>query len=273
MTNFEKIDDYLSQRLSAEERASFEQALSGDAALRKELALQEKIVGAVRQARAAELKQMLQQVPVPSSGWSAGQVAAGVLTVAAVATGVYFYFQSEQPETQLPSTPEMTVQPDSGPAPVQPETQPETEVTPAPEAEKKASTTSRPQQKISPVQKPDIQVEDPSAEFTETKEPQEAPEAPAAHVELTVSKLDVVTQPADKKYSFHYQFTQGKLHLFGPFDKNLYEILEINGDSHAVFLFYKENYYLLDEDQLAIMPLTPIRDGKLLQMLREYRKR
>jgi len=88
-----------------------------------------------------------------------------------------------------------------------------------------------------------------------------------------VSKLDVVTQPADKKYSFHYQFTQGKLHLFGPFDRNLYEILEINGDSHAVFLFYKENYYLLDEAQTAVMPLTPIRDGKLLQMLREYRKR
>lgn len=273
MTNFEKIDDYLSHRLSAEERASFEQALSDDAALRKELALQERIVGAVRQARAAELKQILQQVPVPSSGWSAGQVAAGALTVAVVATGLYFYFQPEQPETQLPTTPEMTVQPDSSPASTQPETQPEPEPTPAAEAEKKPATTSKPQQKVSPVQKPDIQVEDPSAEFTETKEPQEAPSAPATHYELTVSKLDVVTLPADKKYAFHYQFTQGKLHLFGPFDRNLYEILEINGDSHAVFLFYKENYYLLDEGQSAIMPLTPIRDGKLLQMLREYRKR
>jgi hypothetical protein len=271
MTNFEKIDDYLSHRLSAEERASFEQALSGDAALRKELALQEKIVGAVRQARAAELKHMLQQVPAPSSGWSAGQLAASVVTIAAVSVGLYFYFQNVQPETQLPATPEMTVEPDSSPTPAQPETKPE--ATPAAETEKKPSTTSKPQQKVSPVQKPDIQVEDPSDEFAETKEPQDAPGAPAAHVELTVSKLDVVTQPADKKYSFHYQFTQGKLHLFGPFDRNLYEILEINGDSHAVFLFYKENYYLLDEAQTAVMPLTPIRDGKLLQMLREYRKR
>jgi hypothetical protein len=271
MTNFEKIDDYLSHRMTEGERAEFEQALSTDASLRKEVALQEKIIGAVRQARAAELKHMLQQVPVPSSGWSSGQVAAGALTVAVVATGLYFYLQPE-PEAPLPVTPEMTVQPEAAPAPTEPATEPET-TAPATEEKKKPEVTSKPQPKSSPVQKPDIQVVDPSAEFTETKEPESTPATPGSRTELTVSKLDVVTQAADKKYNFHYQFAQGKLHLFGPFDRNLYEILEINGDSHAVFLFYKENYYLLDEAQTAVMPLTPIRDGKLLTMLREYRKR
>lgn len=269
MTNLEKIDDYLSHRLSADERVRFEQALADDAALREELALQEKIVGAVRQSRAAELKHMLQQVPVSSSGWSTGQVAAGVLTVAAISAGLYFYFQPDKTETPPAVAPELSVQPEPAPAPSQPEAQPAA----AEETEKKPSNTRKSEPKVTPVQKPDIQVVDPSAEFTETKEPQAAPEAPATHNELTVSKLDVVTQPADKKYSFHYQFAEGKLHLFGPFDRNLYEILEINGDSHAVFLFYKENYYLLDEAQTNVAPLTPIRDGQLLKMLREYRSR
>jgi hypothetical protein len=272
MTNFDKIDDYLGNRLSPDERASFENALTGDPALRKELAHQTIIVKAVRHARAAELKNMLQQVPVPSSGWSAGQVAASVITVAVVATGLYFYFQPDQLETTVPTTPELTVQPDSTPEPSQPETTPETTATPATE-DKKTAASAKEEKKVSPVQKPDIQVVDPSAEFAETKEPESPQATPATHQELTVSKLDVVTQAADKKYSFHYQFSQGKLHLFGPFDRNLYEILEINGDSHAVFLFYKENYYLLDESQTDIMPLSPIRDGKLLKMLREYRSR
>lgn len=271
MTNFDKIDDYLTNRLSAEERSSFEQALAGDPALREELALQEKIIKTVQQARAAQLKQMLQQVPVPSSGWSAGQVAAGVITIAAISTGIYFYFQDD--ETAIPDSrsPEMTIQPEPSPAPAKPGTQRDA-TPPATPAEKNSVPDTKSQPKVSPVQKPDIQVVDPSAEFTETKEPQST-QAPAAHSELTVSKIEVVTQPGDKKYTFHYQFVEGKLHLFGPFDRNLYEILEINGDSHAVFLFYRENYYLLDESQAALTPLAPIRDGKLLQKLRDYRSR
>lgn len=273
MTNFDKIDDYLSHRMTEEERAAFEQALSSDASLRKEMALQEKIIGTVRQARAAELKHMLQQVPVPASGWSSGQVAAGVLTVAVVATGLYFYFQQEEPPVPISTPSELTV-PAESPAPTatEPETQPDATV-PATEEVKKPSAAKKKAPEPKPVQKPDIQVVDPSAEFTETNEPESVPETPGTRTELTVSKLEVITQAADKKHNFHYQFAQGKLHLFGPFDRNLYEILEINGDSHAVFLFYKENYYLLDEAQTAIMPLTPIRDGKLLTMLRAYRKR
>jgi hypothetical protein len=60
--------------------------------------------------------------------------------------------------------------------------------------------------------------------------------------------------------------------LYGKFDKGLYEIIEINGSSHSIFLFYKENYYLLDEKETTITPLTPIRDSQLVKKLKEYRK-
>ncbi len=270
MTNFEKIDDYLAQRLPAEERARFEEALAGDASLRKEVAFQEKVIQSVRQARAAELKNMLQQVPVPTGGWSPTQLTASIIATGIVATGLYFYFRPDTaPLPSPPATPEVTVEP----TPAKPaQEQPEATTTPVEEPKKKPAATKA-ADKVTPVQKPDIQVTDPSAEFTETKEPSEPAATGTPRTELTVSKLQVVTVAGDKKYSFHYQFAEGKLHLFGPFDNNLYEILEINGDSHAVFLFYKENYYLLDEKQTAISPLPVIRDGPLLKKLREYRNR
>ncbi len=59
--------------------------------------------------------------------------------------------------------------------------------------------------------------------------------------------------------------------LYGPFDKSLYEILEIHGDSHAVFLWYKDNYYKLDEQQHNITRLEPITDATLVKKLKEYR--
>ncbi len=271
MMNFERIDDYLANRLPAEERNAFEQEIAGDPALQDEVAFQEKIVSAVRQARAAELKQMLNNVPV-SSGWSSGKIAAGVVVAGIVATSVYFYLAQEEsvmtpdqdvPEAITPSeTPEVT-----------PATEPEPEPTTTPATEEPGKKAESPKRKtVTPVQKPDIHVIDPSADLKETSQPTVEPESTGGTT-MTVSKMEVVTAPANKKYTFHYQFSEGKLLLYGPFDSSLYEILEINGGSHAVFLFYKENYYLLDEGQDQVTELAPIRDSQLLQKLREYRSR
>jgi len=268
MSNFEKIDDYLSNRLPSGEREAFEQALTGDAALREEVAMQGRIIRSVQQARAAELKTMLQRVPVPTGGWSTGQLAAGVIATGLVATSLYFFFR---PEAPLPApvekpAPEVIVTPE----PVAAEPAPKQEEPVAPAEEPKRKPAAKKETEAKPVQKPDIKVADPTEELTTTpQEEQTNAQAP----ELTVSKLEVITEAVDKKYPFHYMFAEGKLHLFGPFDRNLYEILEINGESHAVFLFYRENYYLLDEAKTAITPLAPIRDGQLLKKLREYRSR
>lgn len=269
MTNFDKIDDYLANRLPAEERVAFEQELGGDPALKEEVEFQQQVINGVRQARMTELKQMLNQVPVGQGGWSSGQIAAAVLSAGVVMTSLYFYFQEEPtlPPAEI-AKPETIIQPEK-PA-NSPQAEPKEEA-PAPTNKEAKSNDSRQNKVVTPVQKPAIEVVDPSSELTESEEPQTAPTP--GRSELSISKLDVMTSSEDKKHTFHYQFAEGKLLLFGPFDKSLYEILEINGDSHAVFLYYKENYYLLDEAETAITPLTPIRDGKLLQRLKEYRGR
>ncbi|MDZ4715744.1 MAG: hypothetical protein SH819_09770 [Cytophagales bacterium] len=271
MTNFEKIDDYLSNRLSESERSAFENQLAGDPALKEEFVIQQQVVKGVQQARIAELKNMLSQVPVGGSGFGASQIAATALSVGVVLFGLYYFMQPDEPQAVQPEPiPSVIIEPVK-PADAAPAADTESAVKAEVNAEVTKEPTTREPRLSRPVQKPAIQVVDPSAEFRETEEPVgvTAPE----RTEIRVSKLEVITESSDKKHSLHYNFSQGKLLLYGPFDSNLYEILEIHGESHAVFLYYKENYYLLDETQEAITGLQAIRDGKLLQKLREYRGR
>src|SRR5260221_14225545 len=94
MSNFELIDDYLTNRLGEQERVSFEQRLGSDPALKADVDLQKHIVAGVKKARAAELKAMLNNGPVGggfSSRAMAGKIAGGVIAVGIVATSLYFY--------------------------------------------------------------------------------------------------------------------------------------------------------------------------------------
>lgn len=270
MTNFEKIDDYLANRLSDSEKVTFENQLEGDPSLKEEFTFQKGVLKGVQQARIAELKQMLNQVPVGSAGLSAGQIAATVISTGVVLFSLYYFLGNDQPQSVEPTAePELII------APTEPRNQvPDTSVpvieSPTKNEPKDKEEPTRESKASSPVKKPAIHVVDPSDEFKAAEEPTGVT---PLRTPIASSKLEVITDSSDKKHSFHYQFKQGKLQLFGPFENNLYEILEIHGDSHAVFLYYKENYYLLDESQNAITPLAPIRDGKLLQKLKEYRGR
>ena len=278
MSNFELIDDYLSNRLNEQDRTAFEHQMQGDPALKEDVEFQHQVVEGVRQARAIELKNLLNNVPVSGISWSGGKTAASVITAGLVAVSLYIYFNEDiQPVTPSESVQQEISTPSAGNV-VEPA------IAPVPEPNLNESTSASAEQlkekpevlkenkASTPVRKPDIQVVDPSSELTESK-----PEATANVVhgrsEISASKMEVMTGLSDKKHNFHYQFSQGKLLLYGPFDKSLYEILEIHGEGHAVFLFYKENYYLLDERQEEITELKYIRDTELIKKLKEYRDR
>ena len=275
MTQFELIDDYLANRLTEQEKNAFEQKLDGDPELKDEVDFQRQVVKGVQQARVAELKTMMNNIPVSNSGWSTGQITAAAVSAAIVAAGLYFYMQNDVATTPLPDKQNQEVQVPTDNKPVEPA------VTKDPEEKSesvaKDATPSKQLKalgkKVIPttVQKPAINVVNPSDELKEAQDP--VPVTVPERSEILPSKLEVTTESKDKKHAFHYQFSQGKLILFGPFDENLYEILEIHGEGHAVFLFYKENYYLLDEKETHVTPLNYIRDAQLLKKLKEYRGR
>jgi hypothetical protein len=86
------------------------------------------------------------------------------------------------------------------------------------------------------------------------------------------SSMQVETDNANKKFDFHYAFSDNKLLLYGSFGKDLYTILEFfNNNKRTVFLHYNSNYYLLDESVEKPTPLKALNDPVLIQKLREYK--
>jgi hypothetical protein len=272
MENYDLIDDYLANRLNEQERKSFEKGMEGDPALKSEVEFHQQIVQGVKQARITDLKTMLSNVAVSTPYWTGGKIAAGVITAGIIATGVYFYAFDE--EQQIASNEirqeEKKIEPalQNDEAIVSSTSDEKKRDSVAVQKPKEKSSTKK-ELKPSPVTKPDLQVVDPSSELTQTEENTEL--ANPNKSQVAPSKMEVAIAEPDKKHTFHYQFVEGKLLLYGPFDKNLYEILEIHGDGHAVFLFYRENYFLLNEKQGEITKLEAIRDGELLKKLKQYR--
>jgi hypothetical protein len=272
--DFELLDDYLANRLNAEDRASFETKLQQDTALREEYQMQQAIADGIRTARTAELKTMLSKIPVtsiPASPTTALlKVGTWVAITGLVATATYFYFAQE---TAIVHPLAETEQEEVAPEPVQEETPAPIETPAERTVDTKAGTRKKPLAKSAPATKPSFDVYDPSKEGTEEATLKyEGEQLNIISKAFVTSSIEVEIEHTDKKYSFHYMFRDDKLILFGGFEKHLYEILEfISADKKTVVLFYKTNYYLLDINKSSPTPLTSIKNKALLKKLKEYR--
>jgi hypothetical protein len=278
MSNFELIDSYLTNRLNEQERQAFEQQIKSDPALKADVEFQASIVEGLKKARAAELKAMLNKVPVNNTPvqFSVLKMAAGLVGTAVLVSAIYLYFKKDnQSEVPGPTTPieDSTKQKEqTKEVKATEEVTNEGQSTEVNKTEDKKEPSVKPAEKITPsknVTKPKLDVVNPSEDLTESTPTRETvePSKPG----LATPAIEVEVDSASKKYSFHYQFVNGKVILFGSFDKSLYEILEINGETHSTFLFYKENYFTLDESKHEITRLEAIKDKALIKKLKEYR--
>jgi hypothetical protein len=306
--DFELLDEYLRNKLDVADKAAFEQKLQANADLQREYKLQQKIAEGLRKARTTELKNMLNNIPVSSVHGS--EISTGVktlisLTVAGlVATGIYLYLDKDETETparqitktetpadipaetETESTPTSEAEPDANTnapassAPSSTETpQPEKSkqqpvVTEQQPAAKESASVNKPviapKQKDS-VSKPEIHVFEPGEETESTKAVDDKT-ATESTPKTNKTTLTVKTDANNKKYNFHYQFKNGELYLFGPFDKKLIEIMEFFSDNkHTVFLFHENKYYLLNEASEKVKPLSAITDQTLIKKLKEHR--
>ncbi len=283
MTNSELVENYLTNRLTESEKAAFDLKVNSDPSLKADVDLQKKIIESIKKARAAELKAMLNNVsiaPPASTGFYNFKIAAGIIGAGILIGSLYYYLKPEA----LTDSPNLSTsiqdsvngnQPAENPERIIPIEEPPTstkEVVVKQKEEAKAEPNKVENKIPSKVNQPKIDVIDPTEEMS-SDENQNETAIQNSNSAVIPSHIQVETNTSTKKYNFHYQFNNGKLQLFGPFDKSLYEILEINGDSHSIFLFYKENFYLLDENQTQITKLPLIKDGGVIKMLKEYRGR
>jgi hypothetical protein len=286
--DLERLDDYIANRLTAKERVDFEQKLASDPVLQSELAMQQRIADAIRHARRTELKAMLNSIPVTAihtsgSATSVAKIMSAIVIAGLTATGIYYYYQRSQPaanhDTMVPlaeeSSPVNTADSSSSTKePVVIGTQPSAEVPRSNEQQPTSVPSAHKASESNAVSKPKLDVFDPAAEQEEeaarssAARPAENPEPASA------STIEVQTEKNHKRYTFHYQFREEKLYLYGNFEQNLYEIMEFfDENKRTVFLYYKNSYYLLKDDNDKIKPLTPITDAQLLRKLKAYRNK
>jgi hypothetical protein len=275
MSKFDLIDDYLTNRLSERERGEFESGMNADPALKSEVERQRVVVEGIRKARANELKAMLNKVPVGGaslwSEWSILKIAATIGVAGVIGTGLYFFTKDSNPVIQNPPSADIPLDSllpneDS----TEPVIEPKDEET-QPEEKKETVTPQKRKSKSKQIESssPKVEVTDPSEEMLSDEQGEESTES--ARLGISMSTIQVERDSQHKQYAFHYQFWEGKLFLYGPFDESLYEILEVHGTNHALFLFFKDNFYHLDESKEDVMPLAPIRDRSLTQKLKEFR--
>jgi hypothetical protein len=281
--DFELLDDYLGNRMDEQSRAAFEQKINADQELKAEFDLQQQTISSIKKARVAELKGMLNNIPVPAGQTTGVAVGAKVTLWVAVAgllaTGIYLYIDKPAEEISVPST---EVASDSDTTENLEEKAEETEpVGKAHEdspvvSSQKSSAEQKPIAPPKPGSKatsPKIDVYDPSKELEENNTDQVNDELDQSHASVTPS-IVVEIDVTNKKYNYHYQFKDGKLFLYGPFEKELYEIMEFfNEEKRTLFLYHNENYYLLKDNSTSLKPLNPIQDTELLNKLKEYRNK
>jgi hypothetical protein len=275
--DFQALNDFLDNKLSAEERKAFEDKLNQDSELKNELDLQQSIREGIKQARIAELKGMLNNIPVASIPTSNTgyllKIGMWAAVTGIVATATYFYFSEktdsspaqEQPEVALEENkPVQEIYDNSIEANSQDETNIEVK---KPIEERKSIKPS-----TAPVKRKSLEVYDPSADSKESVENFELESLNVISKAFVTSSIEVETNATSKNYNFHYMFKESKLLLFGTFDKNFYEILEfISSDKKTVVLYYKSNYYLLDINKSEPTQLSPIKNKALLKKLKEHR--
>ena len=121
--------------------------------------------------------------------------------------------------------------------------------------------------------KPAIDLLDPTSDLTESNNNDKAPETTVTKgATIAIASIEVDINSAERKYKSHYQFANGKLILYGSFDNELYEIIEVNGqNSRSLFLYYKTGYSLLDESKKEVTLLKKITDPVLIQKLNTFR--
>jgi hypothetical protein len=287
MSNFELIDEYLTGRLQGEDKVTFENQMANDPALKSEVELQKQIVDAIRKTRAAELKTMLNNVPVGTTiqaDFSILRMAAGLAGAGVLAASLYFYFKPEihleDASTDILKKTEQFQEnngkPNTGQTPEVGDSAASSGAkteTPLPKAANPKVTPNTTEVKPKEVQKPALQLTDPSGELdaSDNENSNPATQSVGKTPTITTSQVVVDVDSSNKKYGFHYQFVNEKLMLFGTFDKSLYEVIEIHGVDHSLFLYYRDQYYLLDQLQHEITKLTPIKDTALLSKLKEFR--
>ncbi len=277
----ELVNAYFDGEMTEGERSDFLNKVSQDTELKKEFQFQSEIVEGLKSARVSQLKARLDNVPVGGGfSYGIGKIAfiGGVIILSGLS---YLYISNENNELpmaepkavddaydELISKANESVDSD--------EKMELPKVTSTQKTIASKNTTSRTERNAvataPQINKPNTV--EPLELVEETNDEFDVPESGLNENNASsLSTIDIDVDNSKKKYSFHYQLKEGRLFLYGSFDKGLYEILEFNSpDGKILYLYYKDKYYGLRKNQSEITPLAEITESSLISKLETARK-
>ncbi len=295
---FELIDSYLNGQMNSGEAIDFEGQLLKDPLLENEFQVQKEIIESIKNYRSGELKATLNAVEVGGGAATGFNIAAGVILALLLGSGIY-YFTGSTDTTEDDSKVIADSEPISTPKQIKdidalpdnnvvkesikdadvtaeqvieqveaedqsPETGKQSEINLEVENESIAELSEKEQPVI---HLPEIVEEFDNQEESKIAENISIPQNNLSKVSETILPGTEVVEVNKGKYSFHYQFFNNKLFLYGEFDDE-YEILELNTPTGiSIYMFYQDNFYELTQNQKKITPLESIQDNTLIEDL------
>jgi hypothetical protein len=283
-TYFSKVGAYLDNDLIGEDLASFENELKSNPKLANELNYQKDLIEGIKNFRKAELIGHFDSLPI-STGVSTGIIAkfiAGAAVVGGISFGIYNMITVQTPEQEntiaadqkeISQASEEVIIPQSEKSEsIYKDNEALEENIPEPKAQPETvnkQTIETTSEQVVPVVPNPIQ----DMDTAESEEDLEIPEniiGSIENVEKNTPEVEIISNI--RRYQFHYAVKDGKLELYGDFDEEPYQILEINvNDEKQLFLYFKEKYYSIDSQMDNITPLIEITNESIIIKLDEIK--
>lgn len=285
----ETIENYLQNKLSDTEKMDFEVVLEKDPLLKNEVELQSDIINSIKGNRYNELKTRLNNIDVGGipQGFNFIKVAATVSVGSIITVGSFFYFNNDDNSLldQIDLDTYTKVELNSNSIPAMPQAEVITEIgepielnndqsesftvveeNSLNESKNQANLTSEIKDNIT---KPNLVIPENSAPSNiEPVDSEDLEVVTGAFYNGQNNPNILVNNLGDQEYDFHYQFENGTLSLYGEFDKMPYELIELNTDQgKMLFLYYNEDFHLINTSQPKVTPLEKINNQGLLDEL------
>lgn len=269
------VGAYLDGELAADDLHSFEAEMQTNEQLNRLVSEQKEILEGIKAYRKQEIIARLDSLPIPPQGVTTGmlvKIISATLIIGAVGFGIYQFLPEsapntpdiEQVETSAPDTEKI---PDSEP---QEETKSENTATNeiVEDVVKEETETQTAQDDNTPeivvptVTEPDMGLE------SEGEEDLEIPTSSIGVAEVSETSTMAVDIVEDGQYNFHYQVVDEKLILYGNFNDEPYQIIEINvKQERQWYLYFKESYYAIEKQNADITPLERLTNTSLIEAL------
>ena len=218
------------------------------------------------------MKAQLDLVSVPTAGTATGvisKIISGAVIVGGIGYSIYYFNTMPLPEFDKQEVKELTQEDELNESTGDQITTTD-KLSQEPVESEIEQTNDRQMQSPEPIAPEVIE------EFSDEEENNDL-EMPEGDLSTSVGSISTgvsIEIKEDLKFNFHYKFEENNLFLYGRFNEEIYEILEIKDPVNGgLFLYFKEKFYRLDKVSQEIMPLEEITDQETNRRLEEIKNK